>query len=178
MYEILCNKEKINKIKEFNKTSLVEYVWKGKIEIIIYIPNLDKDLKYFPNKKANDVSNLFMVYLLDKHKNAFMISNILNDDLRKLHKLHKNMPSVISNMLYDNLRKKMPFMNDMTNMCYNLGCASEYGEDFASLLVQYNENKTKMDGNITRNSPFFPTKCLRPKNFEDYSFEMTSGLEY
>lgn len=177
MYEILCNKEKINKIKEFNKTSLVEYVWKGKIEIIIYIPNLDKDLKYFPNKKANDVSNLFMVYLLDKHKNTFMISNILNDDLHKLHKLHKNMPSAISNMLYDNLRKKMPFMNDMTNMCYNLGCASEYGEDLASLLVQYNENKTKMDGNITRNSPFFPTKCLRPKNFEDYSFEMTSGLE-
>jgi hypothetical protein len=168
MYEVLCNKDKINNIKEFNKTSLVEYVWKGNIEIIIYIPNLDKNLKYFPNKKANDVSNLFMVYLLDKHKDAFVISNILDDKLRK------NMPK----LLYDKLIKKLPFMNDMTNMCYNLGCASENGEDLASLLVQYNENKEKMDGNITRNSPFFPTKCLRPKNFEDYSFEMTPGLEY
>lgn len=162
--------EDVNKLKS---SSLASYKFMGNYEVIISIPNLNKNKKFFTSYYDYYYQNMF--YNLLVNENDFL--NII--------KIDKKIPDIFKKLLKDPEKykkfvdyynaisiKDYPLTNDLTSICYELGCSSDNGEDFQEIVPKLSDNYEDRVNNAKGKAPYFPTKCLRTsfykKNMIDY----------
>jgi len=172
-----------NDIDKLKESSLSSYKFKKKYEVIISIPNLNKDKKFFSSYYDFYQQNQFMNLIVNKH-------NFLN-----IIKIDKEIPPIFKKILkdpkkYDNFvayynmknDKNYPLYNDLTSICYDLGCNSDVGEDLQEIIPKLSDNYDDLVNNAKAKAPYFPTKCLRASNYkkhmiDDSSNDYSSGLK-
>lgn len=159
-------------LKKDNKDSLLaRYKFKGKMYVNIYIPNMNKDGKLFTSIRGF------------KNNNLWMKSLILDDDLLfSIYPIYHMDPLIESNkklkQIFEELKfKEYHFKSDQQNTCYSHGCVTEKGENVDVLIPTYSSNTVIMDSNIKSNSPYVPTKCLKPYNYNSSDNKKKSGFQ-
>ena len=176
--------ENINQdIDKLKSSSLSSYKFIGNYEVIISIPNLTNDMKFFTSYYDFYKQNMF--YNLIVNNNEFL--NII--------KIDKKIPDIFKKILknpvqynkfvdfYNKLSiKEYPLKNDLLSVCYDLGCSSDKGEDFQQIVPIVSDTYDDKLNNAKGKAPYFPTKCLRTldykKNMIDYnSKEYKEGLK-
>lgn len=126
-------------------TFYTKYIFKGLMKIIIYIPNLMKNIKnatiyynYYPSLCTYTNQNKWMEYMTDK--DSYYLKSIDNKKKRDKAK-------------YDNLLNRT-----LTNICDDFGCTANVGEDIEHI-------KDDFGGGV-----FMPTKCLQSKEYASKNY--------
>lgn len=166
--------ENINDDTDKLKTSsLSSYKFIGNYEVVISIPNLTKDKKFYTSYFDYYKQNMF--YNLIVNNNDFL--NVITID--------KKIPDVFKVLIKnpDNYKKfaefynkssinDYPLKNDLLSVCYELGCSSDNGEDLQQIVPKISDTYDDKANNSKGKAPYFPTKCLRTssykKNMIDY----------
>lgn len=165
-----------NDIDNLKASSLSSYKFKGNYEVIISIPNLNKDKKFFSSYYDFYQQNQFMNLVVNKH-------NFLN-----IIKIDKEIPPVFKKVLKDPKKydefvryfnsindKNYPLYNDLTSICYELGCNSDVGEDLQEIIPKLSDNYDDLVNNAKAKAPYFPTKCLRASNYKSHMIDYSSN---
>lgn len=155
-----------NKAKD---TILAKYVWKGDIEVIIYIPNLSNRKGFLTNMGDYKIQNMWMDTLAMENAllyNTYSLNEFKYNSLRKLFP-SEDMYKRFIKRFKDSEGDKRPFLIDQRNHCLNGGCVSDTGENLNALLPPYDSKEKTLRRNADRNSPYYPQKCLRPLDFNE-----------
>jgi len=128
------------------------YVFDGKYEVVLYIPNLMKlsDAEYtlFPSLDAFSKQNRWMELMTSKHSKYLAIIEIGSTKDKG-----------------DEIVKKNYLKKDLTNSCFNLGCVSDVKETV--LIPDYSSEKQQMMDNVIAKSPYIPKVCLQTPYYTD-----------
>ncbi|WP_396189525.1 hypothetical protein [Flavobacterium sp.] len=128
---------------KYMSSSLSPFTYQGLYEVIIYIPNLNKGLQYFSSFKDFSDHNRWMNMIIGKNSKHLNIIPIHNDV------------------------SKYPFISDLTNICLQMGCSSEYGEDFDEIIPKLGTTSEDQKNNAIAKGPYYPTKCLKTDYYKD-----------
>jgi len=173
IYDQLGSQENIEYLK---KSSLAAYKFKGRYEVIIYIPNLTNDLKYFSSFYDFSYQNRWMDIITNKNSKYFAIipfkkeykKSIIQAIGRKRYENNKKKYDELIQSLNDKDSREYPFIKDMTYVCYDKGCVSEYGEDLEEIVPAVATSYDQQLNNATGKAPYFPTKCLRTDYYKEH----------
>jgi hypothetical protein len=124
-------------------SSLSPFTFQGLYEVIIYIPNLNKQLQYFTSFKDISDHNRWMNMITNKSSKHLNIVPIDKDV------------------------SEYPFISDLTHICSQMGCSSEYGEDFDEIIPALGKTYQDQLNNAIAKGPYYPTKCLKTDYYED-----------
>ena len=186
LFITFCNPRKIDELSKKYENTLNKFEWRGKLDIYIYIPNLTKDAKYIPNIDSTRNTNTTMDKMTNIKSNNFQIMKVsdINENAIKFILKISNISQTPENIEKKGIElrknanaKNYPFLNDMTNICHNWGCVSDEREALTSLFGQRTVNENTDDANNTHRSPYYPTKCLRPINYEKNSIKIDDDLK-
>jgi hypothetical protein len=176
--------ENINQdVDKLKSSSLSSYKFKGNYEVVISIPNLTKDKKFFTSYLDYYKQNMFYNLIVNNNEflNIITIDKKIPDIFKKLLKnpVHYNKFVEFYNK---SSIKDYPLKNDLLSVCYDLGCSSDNGEDFQELVPKISDTYDDKVNNAKGKAPYFPIKCLRTsdykKNMIDYdSDEYKEGLK-
>jgi hypothetical protein len=145
--------------KSAQETSLKKFTFKGKYKVILYIPNLMKTKEgysYFPSLEACSNQNRWMELMVSRY----------SYHLRLLNNIEPN--NIKDGSFENNL-----FLNEVNNICNNMGCVSDVGEDLNEIIPPYSTDKDQTRANAISKAPYYPTKCLQTQNYKDYMFDET-----
>jgi hypothetical protein len=147
----------VNQLKDANNKSIINetiygrYVWKGNIDLIILIPNMNNLNKIHTNIFDYYINNQIVNYLV---YNNFMNNIIPNDN----SKIPKNLRKFVN--------KENNFENDSNNICLLHGCTTDsIEENINSILPNFSDSKSTMNANIKASKVYLPGKCLRSVDF-------------
>lgn len=171
--------------EEMKKSSLSSYKFKGLYEVIIYVPNINKSLQYFTSYQDFSYQNRWMDLIVDRN-NGFLdiipfqkdyegdIIKMLGEDNYKKQKIlfDKNIK-----ILNDKDSFEYPLVKDLTNICYDLGCSSKYGEDLDEMIPKPSKTYDEQINNAKAKGPYFPTKCLKTKYYEDHMINLKTASD-
>jgi len=134
-----------------DSTISARYVWKGNIDLIILIPNMNNLNRIHTNMFDFYINNEITNYLVN---NDFM-NNIIPNDISKY-------PNYIKRKIY----KKHNFEHDTMNICMLHGCNSGNNtEDLDVILPSYSKDDSTMRANTKLTKLYLPNKCLRPVDY-------------
>ena len=163
-------------IEKLKGSSLSSYKFRGNYEVVISIPNLTKDKKFF--------TSYFDFY----KQNMFMNLIVNNNDYLSIITIDKEIPEVFKTLIRDPAQYKKfvnfynrssvenyPLVKDLTYMCYDLGCSSDSGEDLQQIVPKLSDNYDDLVNNAKSKAPYFPTKCLRTSYYKDHMIDYTSS---
>jgi hypothetical protein len=167
-----------NSIEYLQKSSLASYKFNENYEVIIYVPNLTRDLKYFTsffdfsnqNKWMNMICSKDSVFLsiipFSKDYKESIVKSVGDEAYASNEKFKK---------IVDDLNEKneleYPFIKDMSYMCFNMGCVSEYGEDLDEIVPTVGNTYDEQLSNARSKGPYFPTKCLRTDYYNKHMID-------
>ena len=149
--------EIVNQLKNNNNKSIVDktiygrYVWKGNIDLIILIPNMNNLNKIHTNMFDYFIHNEISNYLVNHN----FMNNIIPTDNSKVPKFLRKFANKESN-----------FEHDSNNICYFHGCTtSSIEENINAILPNFSEDKSTMKANVKLTKVYLPNKCLRPIDY-------------
>lgn len=162
--------------ERFLNSSLSTFIFQGIYEVIIYIPNLNKDLQYFTSYKDFSDQNRWIDILINEnslHLNIIRFqkdyASILKESIgQELYDKNKSVYDNIFKGLNQSDVHEYPLVKDLTNICLQMGCSSEYGEDLDEMVPALGKNYEDQLNNARAKGPYFPTKCLRTDYYEDH----------
>lgn len=167
-----------NSIEYLQKSSLASYKFNENYEVIIYVPNLTRDLKYFTsffdfsnqNKWMNMICSEDSVFLsiipFQKDYKESIVNSVGDEAYESNDKFKK-----IVNDLNEKNELEYPFIKDMSYMCFNMGCVSEYGEDLDEIVPTVGNTYDEQLSNARAKGPYFPTKCLRTDYYNKHMID-------
>jgi hypothetical protein len=161
-------------IDKLKSSSLASYKFKGNYEVIISIPNLNKDKKYFTSYYDFYQQNQFMNLLVNKHNFLNLIK--IDKEIPEIFKIIIKNPQQYKKFVdfYNSKNaKNYPLINDLTSVCYDLGCSSDNGEDLQQMIPKLSDNYDDLVNNTKAKAPYFPTKCLRTSYYTNHMIDYT-----
>ncbi len=176
IYEKLAEKDNVEKLK---KSSLASYEFMGNYEVNIYVPNLTRDLKYFTsfydfsnqNKWMHMITSFDSKYLniipFKKDYKGNIVSVIGEEEYSKSYKSQM----IVRDLNYND-EKEYPFIKDMSTVCFNMGCASDYGEDLDEIVPTVGTTYEEQVSNAAAKGPYFPAKCLITEHYYKQMMEL------
>lgn len=178
VYDRLGSPENIEYLK---KSSLASYKFMGKYEIIIYIPNLTNDLRYFTSFFEFSSQNKWMDIISNKNSKFLSIipfkkdykDNIINLVGKEAYDKNKKFEEMVYD-LNEKDEREFPFAKDMSYICFNMGCSSQYGEDLAEIVPTVGKTYDQQLSNAQSKGPYFPTKCLHTHYYHKHMMDLTS----
>ena len=160
-------------IEKLKTSSLSSYKFKGNYEVIISIPNLNKDKRFFSSYFDYYKQNMFYNLIVNNNEflNIISIDKNIPESIKKLFKNEAQYDKFVE--FYNSSSKRdYPLKNDLLSVCYELGCSSDNGEDLQEIVPKISDNFDDRVNNAKGKAPYFPTKCLRTsfykKNMIDY----------
>jgi hypothetical protein len=147
----LSNQLKNNK-KIVDNTISTRYVWKGNIDLIILIPNM--------NNSNRIHTNMFDYYIHNEITNYLVNHNFMNNII-------PNDTSIYPTFLQKKIHKQYNFEHDSNNICTFHGCTStgDNQEDLDAILPPYTKDDSTMRANTKLTKVYLPSKCLRPVDY-------------
>lgn len=151
------------------------------IEVIIYIPNLNKNGMYYTSFKDYTLHNEWMYSFIKFDQLLFNIIPTTDSSYNKLKALYLE-PRIQSNSFLLRLlemimriyillqQKEFPLIKELMSSCFNQGCSCDYGEDFDN-IPSFTKDSGQKKINANNNAPYYPTKCLRQPNYKDNMFD-------
>lgn len=178
VYDRLGDKQNMDALKA---SSLASYKFMGNYEVIIYVPNLTNDLRYFTsffefssqNKWMDMISNpniKFLSIIPFKKDYKENIVNMIGEEKYSQNPVFSNM---VAN-LNANDEREYPFIKDMAYICFNMGCTTEYGEDLGEIVPTVATTYGDQLSNAAAKGPYFPTKCLKTHYYHKHMMDLTS----
>jgi hypothetical protein len=164
-----------NNLEYLKKSSLASYKFQGNFEVIIYVPNLTRDLRYFTsfydfsnqNKWMNMITNPSSKFLsIIPFKKDYQESIIKQVGSNAYAKNPKFKDIVRGLNLNDEM--EYPFIKDMSYICFNMGCTAEYGEDLGEIVPTVGNTYDEQLSNAKAKGPYFPTKCLKTQYYHKH----------
>jgi hypothetical protein len=150
-------KDIVNQLKDANNKSIIDktiygrYVWKGNIDLIILIPNMNNLNKIHTNIFDYFINNQITSYLIYSN----FMNNIIPNDMSK-----------VPRHLMKNAVKENNFEHDSNNICLFHGCTvTSIEEDIDAILPKFSEEKSTMNANVRSAKVYLPNKCLRTVDF-------------
>lgn len=147
----LANQLRNNKSLVDNTIS-ARYVWKGNIDLIILIPNM--------NNTNRIHTNMFDYYIHNEITNYLVNHNFMNNII-------PNDTSIYPKFLQGKVYKQYNFEHDSDNICTFHGCTStgDNQEDLDAILPPYSKDDSTMRANTKLTKVYLPNKCLRPIDY-------------
>lgn len=176
IYEKLAEKDNLENLK---KSSLAAYEFMGNYEVNIYVPNLTRDLRYFTSFYDFARVNKWM-YLISNSNSKLMsiipfekeykenIVNVIGEEEYDMSDKHQKMVRDLN----DNNEMEYPFIKDMTYICFNMGCTSDYGEDLVEIVPAIGSTYDEQENNAAAKGPYFPTKCLLTEHYYKHMMQL------
>ena len=149
--------------KSVQETSLKKFTFKGKYKVFLYIPNLMKNnerYSYFPSLEACSNQNRWMELMISRYSYHLRLLNNIEPNNKKDGSFENNL-----------------FVNEVNNICNNMGCVSDVGEDLNEIIPSYSTDKDQMKSDAISKAPYYPTKCLQTQNYKDYMFDETKNVK-
>lgn len=147
----------VNELKNGNNKSIIDntiygrYVWKGNIDLIILIPNMNNLNKIHTNIFDYYINNQIVNYLV---YNNFM-NNIIPNDMSSVPKHLRRFAN-----------KENNFEHDSNNICLFHGCtAFSIEENINAILPKFSDDKSTMNANVRASKVYLPGKCLRTVDY-------------
>jgi hypothetical protein len=179
IYDRLGSQDNIENLK---KSSLAAYKFNGNYEVYIYVPNLSVDLRYFTsfndfsshNKWMDLITNSRSKYLSilpfnkDYRKN---IIQIVGENEYERDNKYKN----IVKELNEKNEREFPYAKDMSYICFEMGCSSEYGEDLSEIVPTIGKTYDEQLSNSRAKGPYFPTKCLKTSYYDKHMMKINQN---
>ena len=144
------------------KTIFARYVWTGKVDLIILIPNMNNCNRVHTNMFDYTVHNQLIENLIN---NKFM------NDIVKLDPNDGKM----SGKLYSFFIKQQNFKHDSNNLCYLHGCSSDTNENLSQLLPTYDSEDATLRMNAKDKKIYLPQKCLQPFDYVNNGYNPTGN---
>jgi hypothetical protein len=161
-------------------SSISSFKFKGTYEVIIYIPNLSKDFRYFPSFFEYGSQNRWMNLLINKDSKFLNVIPFRKNYEQKIIDVigkKKYDENVFYKSIINNLNNKdgeqYPLIKDLTNICYDMGCTSQYGEDLEDIVPSVSKEYDTQLTNAKGKGPYYPTKCLRTNYYGKHMVTMS-----
>lgn len=160
-------------IEKLKTSSLSSYKFKGNYEVVISIPNLNKDKNFFTSYFDYYKQNMFYNLIVNDNEflNIIPIDKKIPESIKKIFKDQAQYDKFVEFYNKSSI-KDYPLKNDLLSVCYELGCSSDNGEDLQEIVPKISDNFDDRVNNAKGKAPYFPTKCLRTsfykKNMIDY----------
>ena len=135
-----------------DKTIFKRYVWKGNVDLIILIPNMNNTNRIHTNMFDYYIHNT----IVDNLVNNTYMNNIIPEDVSKYPKFFQKFAI-----------KQQNFIHDSNNICELHGCTTlnGSGETLDNILPNYSSDPSTMRANAKQTKIFLPSKCLRPVDY-------------
>lgn len=178
VYDRLGDKQNIDALK---MSSLASYKFMGNYEVIIYIPNLTSDLRYFTSFFEFSSQNKWMNMLSNNNIKFLSIIPFKKDYKEGIVKMvgeskyaeNRQFAQMVAD-LNSKDEREYPFIKDMSYICFNMGCTSEYGEDLLEIVPTVARDYGDQLSNASAKGPYFPTKCLKTHYYHKHMMDLTS----
>lgn len=166
-------------------SSLSSYKFNKLYEVIIYVPNLNNNLQYFTSYLDFSYHNRWMDLIVNKNSKFLSIiafTKDYKDDVIKMigeNNYNKNKEKydiIIENLNGKNINE-YPLVKDLTNICYDMGCSSKYGEDLNEMIPAVSLNYDEQLNNARAKAPFYPTKCLKTNYYKEHMIDIQDDNE-
>jgi len=145
------SKELKNNRTVVDNTIFARYVWKGNIDLIILIPNMNNLNKIHTNMFDYYINNQIVDYIVN---NNFM-NNIIPNDM-----------SIYPKYLHKKIKKEFNFERDNNNICTFHGCnTQEHTENLDVILPIFSKDDSTMRNNVKSTKIYLPNKCLRTVDY-------------
>jgi hypothetical protein len=167
------------------KTSLSPFTFKDKYEVIIYVPNLNKNLKYFTSFQDFSFQNRWMNIIANDKSKYMSILHFIKDFANAIkeeygedyYEKNKSRLEPIFKFVNEYFTHEYPLSKDLYHICFDLGCSTEYGEDLQEMVPSYDKDFEKQVNNAKAKAPYYPTKCLRTKYYEDHMIKLKDSYK-
>jgi hypothetical protein len=176
IYEKLAEKDNLENLK---KSSLASYEFMGNYDVKIYIPNLTRDLKYFTSFYEFSNANKWM-HMMSNPNSKFLniipfekdykenIVRVIGDEAYDVSEKHQK---IVRDLNYND-EIEYPFIKDMSYICFNMGCTSDYGEDLVEIVPAIGSTYNDQVNNAAAKGPYFPTKCLLTQHYYTHMMQL------
>lgn len=169
--------------EELIKSSIATYRFNGLYEVIIYIPNLNKDLQYFTSFLDFSYQNRWMNLIVGRNSKHLTIIRLQKDYASEIIKSAGEENYVKQKGMYDTLiqglnmqsRDEFPLIKDLTHICHNMGCSSAYGEDLEEMVPTVSKSYDDQVSNARAKGPYYPTKCLKTDYYDKHMMVLDAG---
>lgn len=135
-----------------DKTIFKRYVWKGNVDLIILIPNMNNTNRIHTNMFDYYIHNT----IVDNLVNNTYMNEIIPEDISKYPKFFQRFAKNQGN-----------FIHDSNNICELHGCSTlgGGGEALETILPNYSSDTSTMRANANQTKIYLPSKCLRPVDY-------------
>lgn len=141
------SKELKNNRTVVDNTIFARYVWKGNIDLIILIPNMNNLNKIHTN-------------MFDYYINNQIVNDIVNNDF--MNNIIPNDMSIYPKFLHKKTKKEFNFEHDSNNICTFHGCnTQDHTENLEAILPVFSKDDSTMRSNVKSTKIYLPNKCLR-----------------